>query len=278
LRNKKARILIVDDSQQDLRIHAGTLRNQGYDVVTACSAEEALLLVEAGIPDLFLIETNLSGMDGYTLCERIKEDSRLLNTPVIFVTDSRSPEDIDHGYSAGAVDYIVKPCHLSEFLARVRTHINLYELLREVERLRELAIDANPLTHLPGNNTIVSTIQEAIEGNMDVAIVYCDLDNFKAYNDAYGFNEGDEVLLFTAETLQTVLRLTCGEEYFLGHIGGDDFVMMVPADKMEKVGNEVARRFDKGAPAFYNEEDQERGFIISLDRQGNATEFPIVSI
>jgi len=275
---RQAKILIVDDSQQDLRIHASTLRSQGYEVVTATNGEEALFLVEAGVPDLFLIDTQMKDMDGYSLCERLKEDGRLLNTPVIFITDSRAPEDIDRGYLAGGVDYIVKPCHLSEFLARVRTHINLYELLMEVQRLREVAIDSNPLTHLPGNNTIVTTIQEAVDLDLDMGVIYTDLDNFKAYNDAYGFSAGDEVLLFNAETLQTVLRTVCDGEGYLGHIGGDDFVMMMPADKIDEVGAEVVRRFDGGAPEFYNDEDRERGFMMSVDRQGKIARFPIVSI
>jgi len=275
---ERSKIFVVDDSLQDLRIHAKTLEDQDYEVTVACSGDEALLLVEASVPDLFLIHANMEGMDGYRLCERLKEDGRLLNVPVIFVTDSRSPEDIDRGYSAGGVDYIVKPCHLSEFLARVRTHIHLYQLLCEVERLREIAIDANPLTHLPGNNTIMTTIQQGVDQYLDVCVIYADLDNFKAYNDQYGFSKGDDLLLFTTETLHTALRYICSGEGFLGHVGGDDFVLVVPSNQAEPLGNEIIRSFDAGAPRFYGNDAAESGAISTKDRLGNITIVPLVSI
>jgi diguanylate cyclase (GGDEF)-like protein len=275
----RATILVVDDTDQDLRIHTATLREQGYEVVTACSGEEALLLVEATTPDLFLIDARMKGMDGYALCERLKEDNRLLNVPVIFVTENPGSDDIDRAYAAGGFDYIVKPCHLSEFLARVRTHIHLYHLLQENERLRQIAIDANPLTHLPGNNTIVATIQDAVDHDLDVCVIHADLDNFKAYNDRYGFSDGDDLLLFTAETLQTAIRTVCGEETgFLGHIGGDDFVLVVPAEHAIAVGDEIVKRFDAGAQNFYSDVEATEGFIVSEDRQGNRSVFPLVSI
>lgn len=275
---KMAKILIVDDSQQELRIHATTLRSHGYDVVTAGNGEEALFLVEAGVPDLFLIDTNMKDMDGYALCERLKEDSRLLNVPVIFITNTYNPDNIDRGYSVGGVDYIVKPCHLSEFLAKVRTHISLYQLLLEVQQLREAAIDANPLTHLPGNNSIVKMIQEAVDQHQDVAVIYSDLDNFKSYNDVYGFSAGDNVLLFCAEVLRTALKTLCSDNGFLGHIGGDDFVLIVPSEKVEVVADAITRNFDSGAPDFYDEVDRRRGHIVTKDRNGETVQFPLVGI
>ncbi len=278
VRPTPARILIVDDSSQDLGIHATTLRSQGYDVVTAGNAEEALWLVEGQVPELFLISTWMKDMSGFSLCENLKSDSRFLNVPVVFITDKNCPDDIDKIFSAGGVDFIVRPCHLSEILARVRTHIRQYDLLLEVERLKELAVDSNPLTHLPGNNAIVTKIQEAIDGLHDMGLIYTDLDNFKAYNDAYGFSAGDDVLLYNAEILNNVLRMECEGNGFLGHIGGDDFVLMVPQEKMELVGQAIITKFDRGVTAFYSDKDAKRGFIESSDRSGNPVEFPVVSI
>lgn len=274
----KPRVFIVDEASQDLKVHAATLRAHGYDVVTAGSGEEALLRVEADVPDLFLIAADMAAMSGFTLCERLKEDARLLNVPVVFINSRPTSEAIDRGYAAGGVDYISKPCHLSEFLARVRTHIRLYQLLQEVARLQDIAIDANPLTHLPGNNTIVATIQEAIDLDLDVTVLYADLDNFKAYNDHYGFSDGDDLLLFTAEAQQTAIRTVCGGDAFLGHVGGDDFVIMVRADRAEQLANEILRQFDAGAPAFYRQEDARRGYIEVTNRQGVLTRYPIVSL
>lgn len=273
-----ARILISDGSSQDLRIHATTLKGQGYAVVTASDAASTRAAIDEQVPDLLLIASRLGDGDGYALCAELKRDPRLEKVPVVFITDSRETEDIARCYESGGVDYIVKPCPLVEFLMRVRQPIRFLHLLQEVERLGELAIDNNPLTHLPGNNTIVQKIQQALDNGDDVAVLYTDLDNFKAYNDAYGFNDGDDVLLFNAETLQTVLRVVCDNQGFLGHVGGDDFVMLLPQDKVEEVGAEIVARFDRGVPAFYNDEDVARGYIESKDRQGNPARFPLVSI
>jgi len=271
----KPKILIVDESLQDLRIHASTLRNQGYEVFCSRGGEDTLVILESMIPDLFLIDTGMRTMDGYELCRRLKQNSDWRNIPVIFVTDSRSPENIDQGYASGGVDYIVKPCHLSEFLSRVRTQIKLYQLVRQNEETQATAIDANPLTRLPGNNSIQKTIQEAIDEHRDVGIIHTDLDNFKAFNDAYGFIIGDDVLIFNAEILHTALRKICDGQGFLGHIGGDDFVVMLPAEKMLEFGEEVIQGFDEGASSFYNDEDRKRGHIVSVDRQGRIGRFPV---
>ncbi len=274
----QARILIVNPSKQERQVHASTLCAQGYNTITAVSAEEALFLLEAGVPDLFMIASDDPGMDGYALCEKLKSDPRLLNVPVIFTTHRRDQEDIARSYAVGGVDYLLVPCHLSEILARVRTHIHLHNLLLEVQRLREIAIDSNPLTHLPGNNTIMEVIQDAIDCQLDLGLIYTDLDNFKAYNDAYGFSAGDDVLLFNAEVLQEVLQEECAGDGFIGHIGGDDFVVMVAFEEMERVGAAIVRQFDAGAPQFYSEADRERGGIVMPDRTGKLQEFPFVSI
>jgi len=274
----KRRILIVNPSKQERQVHASTLAAQGYELVTAVSGEEALFLLEAGVPDLFLIAADTPGMDGFALCEQIKSDPRLLNVPVIFTTHKRENDAIARSYAVGAVDYLVLPCHLSEILARVRTHIHLHNLLLEVQRLREVAIDSNPLTHLPGNNTIMEVIQDSIDCDLDMGLIYTDLDNFKSYNDAYGFSAGDDVLMFNAEVLQEVLQEECGGDGFLGHIGGDDFVLMVPLKDMERVGACIVKKFDFGASRFYTEEDRARGGIVALDRSGNVQKFPMVAI
>lgn len=274
----RPRILMVGDSHHDLRIHAVTLQNRGYDVVTASSLDEVLVVLENQTPDLVLVEARTSGLDGFAICTRIKMQNDLANIPVIFITDRRTPEVIDRVYAAGGVDFIFKPCPLSEFLARIETQIRLHNLLVQVERLQAVAIDANPLTHLPGNNTIVMTIQEAIDRRADMALIYTDLDSFKSYNDVYGFSAGDDVLLFNANTLQDVLWQVAGDEGFLGHIGGDDFVMMFPARHLDEVGERVVAAFDEGLPEFYAEEHRQRGFIEGEDRSGNRVKHPLVSI
>ncbi len=276
--SRRAGILLVGDSPQEQRIHARTLQGMGFNVVTAGDLVEAMEVLRHFHPDLILLEADMQNSCAFKTCRRLKEEEALLHTPVIFITRGRNSELINRIYDVGAVDFISKPCPLSEFMARIETQIQLYQLVVANEKLRAIAIDSNPLTHLPGNNTIVLTIQEAIAQGSDMAIIYTDLDNFKSYNDAYGFSAGDDVLLFTANTLQDVVRLICPEEGFLGHIGGDDFVIMVPSRFLDQVGEEVVRVFDESIPEFYDEEDRQRGKIVAEDRTGQVREYPLISI
>lgn len=269
---------MVGDSHHELGIHASTLQDRGFNIVTAHGADEVDVVLDYQTPDLVLVEAGMAEGQGFHVCQHLKKREKMAHVPVVFVTESRTAEVVDRIYDVGGVDFIYKPCPLSEFLARIETHIHLHNLLVQVEELQAIAIDANPLTHLPGNNTIITTIQEAIDTKSDMALIYTDLDNFKSYNDAYGFNAGDDVLLYCAATLQDVMRMVCGEEGFLGHIGGDDFVMMVPANTLLKVGEEVVRTFDEGVPEFYTEEDRQRGSILTEDRSGGLCSYPLVAI
>ena len=276
--NPRSLILIADDNVQDLGIHTVTLQAQGYRVLAARDQETALQAVVGEIPDLFLIAAGTGGLDGFALCRELKKDLRLEQVPVILVIGGGDAGLIDRAYAAGALDTIVKPCHLNEFLGRVRTHLNLRRLVLEVRHLREADLDANPLTRLPGNNSISAAIQEAIDLDKDVVVIYTDLDDFKAYNDAYGFSAGDNVLLFNAEVLQTGLRTLGPEEGFLGHVGGDNFVLIVPTNQALPIGARIVQLFDGGIPNFYSERDIATGGIVAADRLGRCSTFPIMGI
>jgi diguanylate cyclase (GGDEF)-like protein len=148
--------------------------------------------------------------------------------------------------------------------------------MQELERLNKMALDANPITGLPGNNTIAETITCAIEKKQPLSVIYADLDNFKAFNDKYGFARGDKVLFFTSKLLKQSVKST--PDSFIGHIGGDDFIILVPANLMKDVSKKVCQLFDEGIVEFYDEEDQSRGHILAKDRTGKNCTFPIISI
>ena len=148
----------------------------------------------------------------------------------------------------------------------------------KLDRLRDFALDANPLTGLPGNRIIAERVNEAIAKDYPVSVVYCDLDNFKAYNDKYSFSKGDDILRFTGQTLLRAIEEKSGRGSFVGHIGGDDFVYIVPSIHARTVGDEIARRFERGIPQHYTPEDVARGCIESKDRQGRTQTFPLMTI
>lgn len=163
-------------------------------------------------------------------------------------------------------------------LARARTQIRLYHSILELERLNQLALDANPLTGLPGNNSVAEAITRAIEDHSHLCVVYCDMDNFKAYNDKYGFARGDRAIQYAADTIQGAMQSICGPGFFIGHIGGDDFSVLVPSEKATLVAEEIARRFDDGVAKLYNPEDLKEGGIVSINRQGHRQNFPIMAL
>lgn len=139
-------------------------------------------------------------------------------------------------------------------------------------------LDTNPLTRLPGNESIIRHIQRMFDQQQEVGILWIDLDNFKPYNDYYGFARGDEVLLATARIITNAIKELKVEQSFLGHIGGDDFVVICALSSLKVLCEEIIALFDKVIRNFYNDDDLFQGHIVSRDRNGNTKMFPIMSV
>ena len=145
------------------------------------------------------------------------------------------------------------------------------------KRLERVA-DNNSLTGLPGNTSIARTIERILHSDKAYAVAYVDLDNFKSYNDKYGFSKGDEMIKNLARILLNAVVEFSPDDYFVGHIGGDDFVFIVPLERVEKICQEVIRRFDSTVPYFVNQEDLSQGYFICKNRQGKLTKIPLPSV
>jgi diguanylate cyclase (GGDEF)-like protein len=271
-------VLIADDSPSNLQLLYDILSKAGYEVLAAENGKEVLEIIEEETPDIFLLDVMMPRMDGLDLCQRLKRDPRFEAVPIIFITAKNSSEDIVRGFAVGAVDYVPKPFNEAEILVRVHTHIHLHEVVMELERLRQLALDANPLTQLPGNNSIMRAINDAVASRRQLCVVYADLDNFKALNDKYGFAVGDQVLRFTARTITSAVQEVCGKESMVGHIGGDDFVFILPTDQALSAAELIIRNFDREVLQFFNAKDVQRGFIEVADRSGKVRRFPLTTI
>lgn len=139
-------------------------------------------------------------------------------------------------------------------------------------------LDANPLTRLPGNTSIMQTIQRHTESGQEFALGYIDIDNFKSFNDKYGFSRGDEALFMTARVIITTVTSMDVKPNFVGHIGGDDFVFILPVEHAEEVCKKLIASYDAIVPSFYDEEDRRRGAIEAHDRQGILHVYPLLSI
>jgi GGDEF domain-containing protein len=155
------------------------------------------------------------------------------------------------------------------------------ETLRRIEFVSSRArreMDTNPLTRLPGNESIIRFIQKMFDLGKEIAIGWTDLDNFKPYNDRYGFASGDEVLLATARILTNALKDVRHEDTFLGHVGGDDFVFVCPVPLARGLCEQILTHFDMVIRNFYADEDLDDGGIVSTTRAGETKKFSIMSL
>ena len=264
---RPARILIADDLPDLLQALKETLEREGFVVTAVPDGLAALESIRADPPDIAVLDFKMPRMDGFSVCRALREDPLLENLPVVILSASSSRESKVEGLNLGADDFITKPVDIRELLARIRMIL---------KRTRQ-GLDANPLTRLPGNLSLESRIDRALGDNRPLAVLYVDLNQFKAYNDAYGYDAGDRVIKVLARILVDQVRAG-GPADFIGHIGGDDFIALSTPDRMEDAARRVCAAFDEAVPSFYNEADRARKAIVSQDRQGNVREFPLLSV
>ncbi|MBP9002754.1 MAG: diguanylate cyclase [Candidatus Hydrogenedentes bacterium] len=202
---------------------------------------------------------------GFSLITELKSDAAYGHLPLVLFMPPGEPTRADWE-TLRADDYLVLPRDLDEVPARLRLCV--------IRSARD--INANPLTGLPGNLTIIREAERRLREGRRFAMAYADLDHFKPYNDKYGFNRGDEVLRMTARVLANVVRRADHPDAWLGHVGGDDFILLLPPELIARVCTEICEYFDLVVPDFYDPEDVARGGIESVDRQGNHRFFPIM--
>ena len=267
LTTRKEKIVTVDDDPDILDVLHLTL-SENYEVYQAHNGQEGLKLVQQKSPDLIICDYMMPVMNGREFCKALKKDILLRHIPLIMLTGKGEVKDRIDGIEAGVDDYMVKPFAPDELLARIKM------ILRRTVR----SLDANPLTHLPGNTSIMDELQQNIENKKPFAVGYADLDKFKVYNDHYGFEKGDEVIQELARILIKNVLGGSKPENFLGHIGGDDFVFITNDADVDKTCQKIVEDFDKSVPSFYNDKDREQGFIIAKDRQGVEQKFGLLSV
>lgn len=264
----KPRILLVDDDPDILDVLEITLSEENYEILKATDGEEALRIIKAKPLDLVLLDYSIPKINGQQVCREVKKDILLRHLPIIMVTARGEISDKIGGIDSGADDYVVKPFEPKELSARIRM------VLRRTAR----DLEANPLTRLPGNVSIINELSRRIESRSLFAACYLDLDKFKAYNDKYGFEHGDEVIRSTARILIQVTQEVGNPDDFIGHVGGDDFVFVTTVDVVDNLCKKIIEDFEKIAPSFYNETDRKAGYIIGHDRQGKEERIPLLSI
>ena len=264
---QKERILAIDDDQDMLDNLTLTL-SQRYSVIVAHNGREGLEMVRSKNPALVITDYGMPEMNGLEFCRHLRNDILLRHLPVIMLTAQGETKDILSGIESGADDYLIKPFEPQTLIARTDM------ILKRNAR----ALDASPLTHLPGNNSINEELQKRIDNKEIFAVGYIDLNKFKNYNDKYGFEKGDDMIRATARVLIDVFTEAGGNGSFIGHIGGDDFIFICDDESADAQSQKIISKFDHIVPDFYNEEDRRKGYILGKDRQGNPIKAGLASL
>jgi PleD family two-component response regulator len=261
-------VLLVDGDRDLARFVAQDLEQEGFAVEVFADGESALLRAAEEPPALVLLDVELPGIDGVEVVRRLRAGPATSSVPAILLTSRGLSADKVVGLTAGADDYVVKPFDSLELVARVRT------TLRRNADVRA----ASPLTGLPGNHRIDLEIVARAASGQPYAVCHVDLDEFKSFNDAYGFLRGDDLLLLLSACLRRAAAAVPGAQPFVGHVGGDDFVVVCAPDQAEPLCAAALADFDSQVPGFYDAVDAERGTLVVTDRRGELREHPLVSV
>lgn len=264
----KKKILIIDDTELMVKLTTDILSEKGYEVVSASNGLDGIKMVAAEKPDLVLLDVVMPGIDGFEVCKLLRKDESNHLMPIIMLTAQGNEDDKLTGLELGADDYITKPFNPRELISRV------FNTLLRIDRNRW----ANPLTGLPGNTEIQSEINQRIAKEMKFSVLYLDVDNFKAYNDVYGFARGDRSIKMIADIITDTVHTFGSQGDFIGHIGGDDFVIVTNPEDTDILCENIIKEFDRKIPEMYSDEDRQAGFICTTNRKGDMICYPIMTV
>ena len=268
LAEQRPLVLVVDDDRTMRTIIGTNLELGGFNVISAADGPTAIALLDDHTPDVVLLDVIMPLMDGFATLSRIRRHATASHVPVIVLTGRADATDPVRSLEAGADDFIARPFSPQEMLARVRA------------KVRRANVDSSlqPLTRLPGNIAIEHEVRRRFEAHEAWAVIYADLDNFKAYNDHYGFVRGDDAIRLVSTTMSDTIKSIGDPSDFLGHIGGDDFIIVTDPERAEALARQVAAAFDRDVLPLYDAEDRKRGWIAAKDRRGNPVKYPMMSL
>ena len=266
--HRGTKVLFVQPDRSRIEEVVEQLMREGFEVTRPSSPSQVLCQMYADPPDLVILGEDLPASEGEAILRLIRADPVFRQTLIILLLPPDADERVDVWAELQLSDYIAAPVNPKEVCVRSRLC-----LLRSHNDL-----DANPLTRLPGNNTILRETQRRLDSDLPFALAYIDIDSFKAFNDQYGFSRGDDALRMTARIVSnTAINLGLGSG-FVGHIGGDDFIILLPMKQIEPACQEIITHFDLIIPSLYDEADRRQGFLLLKDRQGRLCRFPLMTL
>lgn len=258
--------IIDDDENLKNKLNEEFKKDDNYKFKQIRTEEIDVALKD--IPALIIVNEDTISENAETICNKIRNNDDNSITPIIVVTSNIEREHRIRVLQEGATYFIKNPIDFEYLLYTINNITNLLYLNRKV----------SPLTNLPGNVQIQAEIKRRLMKKEYFVMLYLDLDNFKAYNDVYGFSKGDEIIKFTARTIINNVHAKDEDNNFVGHIGGDDFIAIVDDDNFEEICQNIVLEFDKNIKKYFNEDDLKKGYLEVPNRKGIIEEFPLTTI
>ena len=257
----REKILVVDDTRFDRAMAADVLARVGYSTVEVENGARALEMVQVESPDLIILDSLMPDLNGLEVCRQLKGDPFTNHIPILIFTSNSSVPDKVNSLRTGADGYLSKP-------------FTPEELVAQVEALLRHSFHFDPLTKLPAAPYLHRQIDARLAQNQPTAVLYADIDHFRPYNQAYGHDAGDRVLVTAAKLLVESLPARAA---FVGHLGSDDFMAVLPPEGAETFAQTVVDRFRDLQKDIYNESDFKRGVICLENRRGAIVEYPLMT-
>lgn len=260
-------IYIIDDDESSIPIFRELFKEEKEFKFIGVKTEQIDIALK-NIPFLIIINEDSIARNLESLCKQIRKDEDNKITPIIVVS---SNTDRNHRLAvlSNSVEYYIKKPVDTDYL---------YHTIKNLNRLLLMNRRISPLTGLPGNVQIHAELKKRIANKEEFSTLYLDLDNFKAYNDVYGFLKGDQIIEFTAQIISKIVHEKFPENSFVGHIGGDDFIAIIPSTEAAETCQLIIANFDEEVKKFFTEEDIERGYIEVINRKGIMEQFTLTAI
>jgi diguanylate cyclase (GGDEF)-like protein len=263
----KARLLIVEDDVDISNMLQIYFKGQNYEVDTAPRGNDALEKTRQSLPNLIILDIMLPDIDGFEVCRSLRTSTRTSHVPIIFLTQKDERSDKLQGLELGADDYITKPFDIEELKLRVQ---------RAIVRAEQQSL-TDPRSGLPSGRLIEEQLRRIIRQE-DWALMDIRLQNFEQFKEVYGFVAGDDVLRFTAMLMGEVVDELGDVNDFIGHAGGDNFIVITSEAAAGEIRQRLKARFAEEVLSHYNFLDREQGYIVTSDADGSPKQSPLMTL
>lgn len=260
-------IYIIDDDIQ-LTSNLSELFKQEKEYKFKNVKTQDIDIALKNIPSLIIINEDKIDKNIIELCENIRQNEDNSITPMVVISKNKEKAHRINILKLSVEYYIKEPID----------NDYLYYTIKNIVRLMYINRRVSPLTGLPGNVQIQTEMKKRLLKKEEFAILYLDLDNFKAYNDLYGFTKGDEIIKFTARTISRNIHNSNVEDSFVGHIGGDDFIAIISKADYDEICKKIIKEFDEKVLDYFTKEDVQKGYVEVVNRKGIIEQFPLTSI